>query len=189
VIKPVTAVLIGIFLISCSNRQNSQNDPLKSDTTTSVVKKDTPDTTHSEKFVEISGDSVLILPFEIAVTLSPKAEEKMKQGKETAIVFVFFTGTPKDSAAAHFEEDGSFFVTSARKEIVYGEVARFDSIKFSKEIYDQLADKDIDLGINVYSGRKSSENNLLDCESLFDKISYVVNKRFTIKCKLIYGDD
>jgi hypothetical protein len=137
----------------------------------------------------MEGDSVAILPFEIKVSLSPKARDRMTKGGETIIVFVFFEGRPKDSSKAKFEEDGSFFVASSRREIQYGQVARFDSIKFSKAIYDQLADKDIDVDVNVVSGRKSDQNNLLNCDPMFDKISNVVNRQFIINGTLIYGDD
>ena len=69
------------------------------------------------------------------------------------------------------------------------ETARIDNLKYPREIFDQLADKDVDLSVNVFSGRKSSPDNLLDCEGLFDKVSKVANNRFTLKGKLIYGDD
>ncbi len=68
-------------------------------------------------------------------------------------------------------------------------MARFDSIRFSRELYDQLADKDIQLAVNIYSGRRSSRDNLLDFDPAFDKISNVVNKQIIIKGKLIYGDE
>lgn len=187
--KLLATISLAILLFSCSNGDKQQNGNSIKDTATVIAKNENPDSLAGDRFYKIIGDSVLIPPFEIEVSLSPKAEEKLTKGKETIIVDVFFTGTPKDSSHAKFEEDGSFYVTSAKKEIFYGQVAKFDSIKFSKKIYDQLADKDIDLGVNVYSGRKSSQDNLLYCEPLFDKISNVVNKKFTLKGKLIYGDD
>jgi hypothetical protein len=56
-------------------------------------------------------------------------------------------------------------------------------------MYDELADKDVDLNLNVYTGRKSSQFNLITGDLLFDKLSNVINKRFTLNEKLIYGDD
>ncbi len=187
--KLLATISLAIMLFSCSNDNKQQDGNSTKDTVAASVKTEKPDSLAGESFYKFVGDSVLILPFEIAISLSPRAEEKLAKGRETIIVDVFFNGTPKDSAHAKFEEDGSFYVASAKKEIIYGQVAKFDGITFSKKIYDQLADKDIDLGVNVYSGRKSSPDNLLDCESLFDKISKVVNKKFTLKGKLIYGDE
>ena len=186
--KPLISILFTLSLFSCANNDNQNNSNLTTDTTVVSSSKSVVSLTNDNYF-RIGKDSITILPFEIGVILSPKAEERITKGKETIIVHVFFTGTPKDSSQAELEEDGSFFVSSAKKEILYGEVARFDSIKFPKKIYNQLADKDIDLGVNVYSGRKSSQDNLLNGDALFDKISNVVNKRFTLNCKLIHGDD
>jgi hypothetical protein len=41
--------------------------------------------------------------------------------------------------------------------------------------------------VNVFSGRKSVENNLLDCGIVEDQISIVQNKRHVVECTLI-GD-
>lgn len=184
---PTTLLLIST-LLSCTNNDKQKNIDLTKDTTVTTANKST-DSQAANDYFKVGKDSVTILPFEIEVSLSPRAAERITKSKETIIVYAFFTGTPKDSAHAELAEDGSFYVVSAEKEILYGQMARFDSIKFPKKIYNQLADKDIELGVNVYTGRKSSPDNLIFCEALFDKISNVVNKRFTLKGKLIYGDD
>lgn len=114
-----------------------------------------------ENYFESASDSITIAPFDIEVSLSPKAAARMKKGGETIIVDVAFTGTPKPNVNAKLEEDGSFFVATAQKEITNWQIASFKGLKFSRKIYDQLADKNIDLGVNVYSGRKSSPDNLL----------------------------
>ncbi len=187
--KLLTTLLLITTLLSCNNKDKQKNtDPIE-DTTVNVTTDKNTDNSIADPYYRIGEDSVTILPFEIEVTLSPKAVDKITKSKETIIVDVFFNGAPKDSSSVTLEEDGSFFVTAAKKEIVYGEVAKFDDIKFSKAIYSQLADKNIDVSVNVYSGRKSSGDNLLDCEPLFDKIANVVNKKFTLKGKLIYGDN
>ena len=184
-----TVLVIVMMLSSCANNDRQNNSSLTRDTTALDIKNKNLDTPIIVSYFKIKSDSIIISPFEIEVSLSPKAKEKIIAEKETIIVDVFFTGIPKDNSHTKFEEDGSFYVVSAQKEILYGQVASFDSIKFSKKIYDQLANKDIELGVNVYSGRKSSQDNLLNCEPLFDKISNVANKKFTLKGKLIYGDD
>jgi hypothetical protein len=140
-------------------------------------------------FYTLQGDSVVVPPFEIEVALSSKAKERIVNSNETIVIDVFLEGIPKDSSKVHLEEDGSFYVGSAEREIIYGQVASFDNLKFPKKIYDQLADKDVELNLNVYTGRKSSQNNLITGDALFDKISNVINKRFTLNEKLIYGDD
>lgn len=184
-----TTLAIIILLSSCSNNNGQNTNNRTTDTAAVISNNKNADSSAGVGYLKIIDDAVILSPFEIEVSLSPKAREKIIADKETIIISIYFTGIPKDSSTAKFEEDGSFYVASAEKELLYGQVARFDSIRIPKIIYDQLSNKDIDLGVNVYSGRKSSQNNLLNCEPLFDKISNVVNKRFILKGKLIYGDD
>jgi hypothetical protein len=190
-IKNPSAMIVLVSLLSCHSHKTQKEDRTAiSDTSSQILtKKVSPASLHNVALYQIGKDSVTIAPFEIGVILSPKATAAINKGKETIIISLSFTGTPKDSSKASFQEDGSFFVASAEKEISYGQVAQFNNIKFSKKLYDRLADKDIDMDVNVFSGRKSSPDNLLDCEFLSDKISNVVNKKFILKGKLIYGDD
>lgn len=150
-----------------------------------------PDTSSLRKlgFYTLEGNSVVVPPFEIEVALSPKAKDRIVNSHETIIVAVFLEGTPKNPSKAHLEEDGSFFVGSAQKEITYGQPARFNHLQFPRKIYDQLANKDADLTVNVYTGRKSSPDNLITGDIIIDKVSKVINKHFILHQKLIYGDD
>jgi hypothetical protein len=171
--------------LSCSNADRHEKAVLAKDTTSTVNAKSN-NTIPNFSYFMFDKDSVTVLPFEIEVNLNPKAKDKIIDSKETIIINVSLTGTPKDTSL--YSEDGQFYVASAEKEITYGEVAKFDNIKFSKKMFDQLTDKDVYLTAFVYSGRKSSPNNLLDCNIIADSVSDVVNKKFTITGKLI-GDD
>lgn len=140
-------------------------------------------------FYTLQDDSLVIPPFEIAIALSAKAKERISNSGETIIVRIFLEGVPGDSSKIQLGDDGSFFVGDAEKEITYGQIARFEKVKFPKKIYDQLAVKDVDLTVNVYTGRKTSPNNLIMGDFLADKVSKIIRRRFTLQCKLIYGDD
>ncbi len=188
--KFLTTILLCLtFFLSCSNSDRQKKDDLTKDTTTSSVipKLKGSDTLAHISYLKLDKDSVAVLPFEIEVSLSPKAKDKIINSNETMIINVSLTGTPKDTTL--FSEDGQFYVASSEKEITYGQLAKFDNIKFSKKIFDQLTDKDVYVTAFVYSGRKSSPDNLLNCNIVSDSISDVVNKRFTITGKLIHGDD
>jgi hypothetical protein len=180
------------FLLSCKSPDTSNaENTTKQDTIKREISSKNSDTTSIKKlgFYTLEGDSVVVPPFEIEVLLSPKAKNRIVNSNETIIIDIFLEGTPKDPKKAHLEEDGSFYVGAAKREIVYGQVARFDNLKFPKKLYDQLADKDVDLTVNIYTGRKSSQNNLITGDILSDKISSVINRHFTLKLKLIWGDD
>ena len=190
--KSYLTAFILILLFSCQSSETSKvgkapnQDTANNDTLSNKLIKPAE---QKISFYTLDGDSVLVPPFEIEISLTPKAKERIVTSKETIIVAVFLEGKPKDSAKAHFEEDGSFFVGSAKKEISFGQIARIDNLRFPKKIYDQLVDKDVDLTVNVYSGRKSSNDNLIDVDLLADKVSNIINKKFLLKGKLIYGDD
>jgi len=183
--KYILTLIILTFLFSCSSNRNPHiknvfaEDKAVDDSSTALNKLS------SYKF---EGDSVLILPFEINISLSAKAKERIVNENETIIVHTFLTGIPKDEHKVKFEEDGSFYVCSAKREIIYGQTAIFDNLKFSKKIFDQLANKDVDLSVEFGSGRKSSPDNLLAGEGLSEKVSNVAGKKFTLNGKLIYGD-
>lgn len=133
---------------------------------------------------KMEGDEFVIPTFEIEVSNSPKADQTLTKQKETIIVSAFFNGDPVNEK--DLDDDGQMFITKKEIELTGdNRIAKFEGLKFSKAMYDKLADKDITLLINVYSGRKSSDDNLLDCGIVEAKASKLMNKRFTLDCKLI----
>ena len=143
------------------------------------------------KSLKIVGDSVLIPSFEIEILLNEKAEAKLKKENESVIVMAYFNGDPIEEIPEKYmdkvEMDGLLLLASSI-ELTDKRIATFENLKFSKELYDLLANKEIQLLINVYSGRKSSDLNLLQCEILQDSLSNVIGKKITLKGELIYSD-
>ncbi len=182
-----TILLFSIFLFSCKSNDRQVKNELHKDTSSLIAQHKDSGIINTDSYFKFTKDSITVLPFEIAIVLSPKAKDKIINSKETIIVNVSLTGTPKDTTL--YSEDGQFYVASSEKEITYGHVAKFDNITFSKKIFDQLTDKDVYINVYFYSGRKSSKDNLLNGDLLSDRISNVVTKRFELKGKLIYGDN
>lgn len=125
----------------------------------------------------------------IALQLSPKAEAKLKATNETVIVAAFFSGTPKDTSSQEFLESGEIMVKDQKIELTTSRLATFENLKFAKSTYNALADKDIRLLVNIYSGRRSSPDNLLNCSIVEGKMSDLRGKRLPISGKLIYGEE
>ena len=189
--KLLSIALFSALLASCNSAGNSTDEhsaPADSSKTTAVQ---TPSAPAAQKLgiFTVEGDSLLVPPFGIEISLSPAAEQKIVGGKETIVVSVMLDGTPTDPANASIAEDGTFYVGGAEQEISYGQVARFNNLRIAKSIYDQLSDKDPNLTVNVYTGRKSSPNNLITGDFLSGKISTLVNKNHKLNYKLIYGDE
>lgn len=133
---------------------------------------------------EMVGDSVVIPAFEVEVWETAKAAADMKKRKETVIVSAMFSGFPIHEKDA--SEVGTLDFLAKDMELSgTNRIARFEGLKFHKSVLDKLKDKDITLLINVFSGRKSSEDNLLNCGIVDAKASTFKNRRFLVNCHLI----
>ena len=162
----------------------------------SLSRKESRDSHHANQskieqkgmeYFRVENDSMILLPFEIEVNLSPKARKRILGYNETIIITVTLSGTPRDERLR--AEDGSFDVASAEKEIAGEQIVRFEHIKFPVGVFNQLLQKDVEVFVYFYSGRKSSPNNLLSSDILSDKASNIVQKRFKLDGKLISEDD
>ena len=98
------------------------------------------------------------------------------------MIDALFTGDPRDTTTKEFAEMGELFINTKRIELSNSRIASFEGIKFSKARYDSLANKDIRVLINVFSGRRSTQDNLLDCAILAEKMS-VVKGREIYSCR------
>ena len=166
-----------VFLLSCSShKDDKKNDvPVKNDSVT----------LNSNDYLLLTGDSVEVPAFEIEVSLSPKAEEKLKAIRETIIVAAYFSGIPKDTTLKDYLKYGELAINSNERELSDNRVAKFEGIKFSRTLLDTIPAKNMNLLINVYSGRRSAKDNLLDCDILNKPISEIKGKKFVLKGKLI----
>jgi len=165
-------------IISCSNTVKPTDRKIEND----ILSR------NDLGYLQLDGDSILIPDFEIEVSLSPKAEKKLKEDNETVIVSAMFSGTPKDTLSNEYQFMG-ISVKNYDIELTTQRIARFDKVRFHSSILNKLSDADIFLLINVFSGRRSSENNILDVEILEDKMSVVKGKKYILKGKIIGEDD
>ena len=118
--KLLSLYIAVVFLLSCSShKEEKKNDaPAKND---SVA-------LNSNDYLQITGDSVEIPSFEIEVSFSPKAEEKLKTMKETIIVAAYFSGIPKDTTLKDYLKYGEIAITSNERELSDNRVAKFEEI-------------------------------------------------------------
>ena len=165
-------------IISCSNTGKPTDRKIEND----ILSR------NDLGYLQLDGDSILIPDFEIEVSLSPKAEKKLKEDNETVMVSAMFSGTPKDTLSNEYQFMG-LSVKNYNIELTTQRIARFDKVRFHSSILNKLSDADIFLLINVFSGRRSSENNILDVEILEDKMSVVKGKKYILKGKIIGEDD
>ena len=124
--------------------------------------------------------------FTVTVTYSQKAMATLDAGKETVIVVGYLygfpiQGTPKQAV----DHVGQIDMGEVKKEIAPGAMATFDRVKLNQPMVKWLDSQGPQLLINVYSGRKSSPNNLLDCGIYEGSLKAVQGQSIPISCKLI----
>ncbi|MBU1820479.1 MAG: hypothetical protein KKG00_03055, partial [Bacteroidetes bacterium] len=130
-----------------------------------------------------------VRPFEIRLDLTVRADTKIIADEETLMVSVTLTGAPKDTTQAYRTNGGEIGLVSREVELQDTRIARFDNLKFPRSAYDSLAEKDIRLLVNVYSGRKTNKDNILDCDLLSENMSTLQDHQLTIQCRLIEEDE
>ena len=124
--------------------------------------------------------------FDVAVRLSPNAKAKLLAGKETIVVDAAFISGPKaGTPKKYIGEDGQVTgLGDQRVEVAPGATARFSHMLANKDALAWVEGPPAVL-INVYSGRKSSKDNLLDCGIYEGPLSTIADSVLPIDCKLI----
>lgn len=170
--KILKLILLLLFITSCNNKNEVKNNTQKTKSNNTEL------------------DSILVPEFEIELDLSEKAEIKINENKETIIVKAMFIGTPKDTTLQDEEylKFGQLTIGVKEIELSKGRLAKFNNCKISKKDYYSLSNKNFEVNINVYTGRRIFRDNLLNCDFLQEGIDSIKNKRFTLKGKLIYGE-
>jgi len=187
-IRYMAAVFLMAVFFSCASKEGKNSGTMADSTGNGTgLKKDS--LSGGTGYLIMEKDSMLIPAFTIELDLSQKANEKLNSSKETIIVSAWFSGVPKDTTSKEYAESGEMFLASARVELSSSRTASFEGIKFSKAAYDSLADKNISVLINVFSGRRTTQDNLLDCNILSEKMSAVRGRKFVLTGKLIGEGD
>ncbi len=178
--KTLIYTLLAVCLIvSCSPK--GENKEVSADSNPS----DNSKTDLVEGFI-LDGDSILLPSFEIQIELSKKAAKKISKDNETIIVQAYLSGTPKDSVTSDLiDEMGEVNLGSPHVELTQPGTAKFRGVRVSKAAYSLLKDKDFQVLINVFSGRKSSELNLIECDILQEPVTVVKATKHVLKGKLI----
>jgi hypothetical protein len=124
--------------------------------------------------------------FTVAVTYSQKAMATLVAGKETVIVVGYLYGFPiQGTPKQDVDHVGQIDMGQVKKEIALGATATFDHVKLNQPMMKWMDGQGPQLLINVYSGRKSSPNNLLDCGIYEGALKAVQDQSIPIACKLI----
>jgi hypothetical protein len=124
--------------------------------------------------------------FTVKVTYSQKAMDTLVAGKETVIVAGYLTASPIPGTPKQYVDHvGEIGLGEVQREIAPGAIATFNNVKPTQSMMKWVDSSGPQLLINVYSGRKSSPNNLLDCGIYEGSLAAVQGQSIPISCKLI----
>lgn len=164
-------LLIGLLLVSGCTRQQSGSSE-------QVAKQQNSQSTNAAP--PSKG-------FVVDVSLSEQAMKKLAESKETVIVSANLSGRPKKGALKRYVDEMGRVggLGDVEIEIAPGKSARFEEIKMKEDAFEQTDKQSPELLINVFSGRKSSEDNLLACGIYEGKLIDVEGRSIPIACKLL----
>jgi hypothetical protein len=140
--------------------------------------------------VDDYSDTIVAVPeFAIAIALSPQAEKRLRDLHETIKILAMFDGDPLPGQGHDNAPMRDVYLGSDEKLVDANNTARFSSTKISQRHWNQLADKDYYVTVNVFSARKTFKNNLLDCGVPENHISTFAGKTIGVHCQLIGEPD
>jgi len=124
--------------------------------------------------------------FAVAVSLSPKAAARLAKPKETIVISADFYGDSNGKSPRMENQVGQIVMAPSQKtEIPGAGMARFHGPKYDKTRLAYVDTHGLQVLINVFSGRHSSPDNLLDCDFFQDNIAVAARAPIPIHCKLI----
>ncbi|MBZ0088314.1 MAG: hypothetical protein K8F33_09485 [Thermomonas sp.] len=150
-----------------------------------------PDETSTEASLEtgtkpVQGDAASPYAFSVDITLSPPAAQQLSRHRETIKLAAFYYGLPKPGLPEGIDNEmGQVFLGETELEIPGADGrADFDGkgVQTSRLRY---IEGEPQINLNVYSGRRSSEDNLLDCDFFEDAVRVAHAAPLKIHCKLI----
>ena len=189
-------IIVALLFCSCQTKHsesgnsndNSNQINLKDSTSqaSTIEEEDMQSDSVQELEFKDLGDSLLVPEFEVQILLSSKTEELLKKNKESIIVDVHFEGFPIDTTSLEYMKNmGHIYFGNYAIELFDSRVAKFDNIKIGKDDYEGLREKDFWVNVGVWSGRLSSEFNLLSCNHIEMSISEIAGTVQRIEGKLI----
>ena len=131
----------------------------------------------------LAAEDVILPPYEVVVSLSEKAKDKLASSKEMVHVSAMYYGEAETGFTG--DEMGEIQLGVEEADIPGEGSVKFGQVKMSKDDVAQVVGQKPSVLINVYTSRKVFEDNLLDCGIFQDFVEAAAQKPVVITCKLI----
>ena len=124
-------------------------------------------------------------PFNVRVALSSAAQARLTALHETIVVAAYFYGIATPAGKPCADDLGEIQLGSARRELPEAGTAVISDARYDSSKLRLLAGREVRILVNVFSGRRSAPENLLDCDIFEDSVARAVNDGIQIGCKLL----
>jgi hypothetical protein len=130
-------------------------------------------------------DQPIIFAFDVRITLSDLAAERLKTTREGIVVSAYYTGEPLPSAENRANQIGTIDLGTENREVIGAEgLVRITGKKVDLRRLEWIKGSVL-LNVNVYSARRTNPDNILSCDFFDGKLSSAVRKTPVLHCTLI----
>jgi hypothetical protein len=124
--------------------------------------------------------------FSVYLALSERARKALSERRETVVVAGYVTGFPKPGAPKQYVSDmGEIALGQVLAEVPPGGLVNFNQIQLRSDALKQIDAQGPQVLINVFSGLRSSKDNLLACGIFAGSLKAVQGRKIPISCKLV----
>ena len=133
---------------------------------------------HHESLVEVPA-------FYVTVTLTNQAQQRLDSAGETIVVSASLDGEAQPNASLTLDDVGRVDLGNYQHELTgAGRTTNFSQLHIPASTVSQLVSRDYSVNVNVFSGRRSTQANLLSCDFFDGKLSDI-QPGITLRCGLI----
>lgn len=127
--------------------------------------------------------------FDVSIVLTDKAAAALQTRRERMVLMVEYYGWPKPEARRHADRVGRIDFGPSRMIGVPGASGTY-RVPGERLPPERLAwvDGPVSVNVNVISARRSSPDNLLDCDFIDMPLAEAAGRRHGLRCGLITGD-
>jgi hypothetical protein len=135
-----------------------------------------------------SPERAMTPAFDVAVSLTPKAAARLAHPHETLIVTAYVYGDANEKGRRlrlGDDLDQIAFGQEQDVELPTAGVAHVPGVRYDRRRLAYVEGGRLQVLVNVFSGRRSSKDNLLDCGIFQDTVEAAARAPIPIACKLI----
>jgi len=123
--------------------------------------------------------------FSVDVSLSELAKPELLSDRESIKVVAYFFGMAKSTALRCGDSVGEIHLGKASRELQHGGAVVFSRSRYDGSKVQFLEGGAVRVLINVFSGRKASQYNVLACDPYEGNLLDKATKSIAVHCKLI----